>query len=146
MLGDLHRIALVQLQLDLRIARSEIEQHRRQNVTRLQVRRRDRERALVLAPELGADAFQVAELAQRAPRGRDDGLARGRERGEPLALAHEHAHAELVLELPDLLADPRLRGVQCLGCVGYVEPVVDDRAEVAKLLQVHGGLNALKGP
>ena len=138
LLGDLHRVALVQLELDLGIARREIAQHRRQHVARLRVRRRDRERALVLAPEFVADALQVADFAQRAARGRDDDFAGRRERGEPLALAHEDPHAELVLELPDLLADAGLRREQRLRRVGHVEAVIDDRAEVAELLQVQG--------
>ena len=86
--------------------------------------------------ELGADALQVADFAQRAPCGRDDGIAGRRERGEPLALPDEHADAELVLELPDLLADAGLRRVQRLRGVRHVEAVVDDRAEIAELLQV----------
>ena len=43
---------------------------------------------------------------------------------------------ELVLELPDLLADAGLRREQRLGGVRHVEPVVDDRAQIAELLQV----------
>ena len=86
------------------------------------------------------DALQVVDLAQRAARGGDDVVAGGRQRREALALAHEHAQPELVLELADLLADAGLRRVQRLGGVGHVEAVVDDRAEVFQLLEVHSGI------
>ena len=77
LLGDLDGIALVQHRaFTLRVARGEIAQHRRQHVARLRVRRRDRERAVVLVAELGADALQVLDLAQRAARGRDHALRR----------------------------------------------------------------------
>ena len=137
LLGHLHRIALVQHDLDLGVARRELAQHLRQHVARLRVRGGDRQRAGVLAAEFVGDALQVRDLAHRAPRGRDDDLAGGRERRQPLALAHEHRQAELVLELADLLADARLRREQRFGGVGHVEAVVDDRAEVLELLQVH---------
>ena len=79
----------------------------------------------------------VRDLAQRPARRRDDDFARRRQRGEPLALAHEHRQPELVLELADLLADAGLRREQRFGRVGHVEAVVDDRAHVLELLQVH---------
>ena len=56
-LGDLHGIALTQQQSHLRIAFGESLQYRRENVARLHVGRRDRQRAGVLALELCADAF-----------------------------------------------------------------------------------------
>ena len=45
--------------------------------------------------------------------------------------------AQFVLELPDLLADARLRREERFGGVGDVEAVVDDGDEVAELLEVH---------
>ena len=92
---------------------------------------------MILVVELGADPLQIADFTQRAAGGRHDRFAGRRERRQPLALADEHLHAKLVLELANLFADARLRGVQCLGGVGHVEPVIDDRAEIAQLLQVH---------
>ena len=65
----------------------------------------------------------------------------GRERREPLALAHEDRQAELVLELADLLADAGLRREERLGGVGDVETVIDDGAQVLELLEVHGRYN-----
>ena len=90
------------------------DEHRRQHVARLRVGRRDGEHARILAAEFVGDALQVADLAQRAPRGRDDDFAGRRQRRQPLALAHENAQAELVLELSNLLADAGLRGVTAL--------------------------------
>jgi len=60
-------------------------------------------------------------------------------------LPHENSQAELILELPNLFTDSRLRCVERLGGVGNVEPVVDDRAEIAKLLEVHGCPGRLRG-
>ena len=110
LLGDLQRVALVQDDLDLRIARGEFAQHLRQHVAGLRVRGGDGQRAGVLAAEFVGDALQVGEFAQRAARGRDHDYAGRRERGQALALAHEYRQAEFVLELPDLLADAGLRG------------------------------------
>ena len=56
----------------------------------------DGERADVLGLELGTDALQVIELLQRAAGGLDDHFAAGGERGEPLSLAYENRHTELV--------------------------------------------------
>ncbi len=138
LLGDLQRVALVQDDLDLRVARREFAQHLRQHVARLRVRGRDRQRAGVLAAEFVGDALQVGDFAQRAARGGDHDLAGRRERRQALALAHEDRQAELVLELPDLLADAGLRREQRFRRHGYVEPVVDHRAEIFDLLEVHG--------
>ena len=57
LLGHLNRIALVEQQADPRIFIGEALEHRRQDVTRLGVRRRDRQRADILCLELRADAL-----------------------------------------------------------------------------------------
>ena len=111
--------------------------HRRQHVTRLRVRRCDGQHAGILALELGADAAQILDLAQRTACRRDDGSPGRRERGEPLAVAHEHRNAELILELTHLLADAGLRREQRLGGIGHVETVIHDRAQIAQLLKIH---------
>ena len=102
--------------------------------------RRYRQHARILAAEFLRDALQVVDLAQRAARGGDDVGTRGRQRRQALALANEDSQPQLVLELADLLADSRLRGTQCLGCARHVETVVDDRAEVLQLLEVHSDI------
>ena len=48
-----------------------------------------------------------------------------------LAVAHQDLHAQLVLELADLLADPGLGGMQGFGGLGQVQPALGDLAEVA---------------
>jgi hypothetical protein len=88
--------------------------------------------------------LEVAELPQRPARDGDDRLAGWREGGEPLPLPEEDAHADLVLELPDLLADARLRGVQRGGGVRDVEAVIDDGAQIAELLEVHEALAGVR--
>ena len=135
-------IALVQLDLHARKARREIAHDRRQHVARLRVRGRDGERAFVLVPELGADALDVLDLPQRAARGGDHGFAGRRDRREALAGANEDADPELVLELAHLLAHAGLRREQRCGGVRHVEAVVDDRAEIAQLLEVQGSYSA----
>jgi hypothetical protein len=104
------------------------------------MRGRNGQRSRVLALELGADEAQVVELLQRPPCRCDDDLAAGGQRREALALTNENRHAELVLELTNLLADPGLRREQRLSCGGDVQPMIDDRAKVAQLLQVQGRL------
>ena len=51
--------------------------------------------------------------------------------------AVEQAHAELVLELADLLAHGRLRHVQPLGSAAEVE-LLRDRYEVPQMAKFHG--------
>ncbi len=106
--GDLLGRALVQVQFDLRITLAEASNHLRQHVARLRVRGRDGEHAGVLGAELVGDALEVADFPQRPPRCRNDDFTRRRERRQALALAYEYAQAELVLELPHLLADAGL--------------------------------------
>ena len=146
LLRHLARVALVQHQPHLGIARGEGLEHGRQHVAGLRVGGGDRELAFVLAAELLGDALQVGHLGERAARGRDDDLAGRGEPREPLAGAHEHLHAELVLELADLLADARLRRVERFRRLGDVEAVVDDGDEVAQLLQVHRDNRGRAGP
>ena len=61
---------------------------------------------------------------------------------QPLAAAHEQLDAELVLEILDVLADARLRGVERVGDLGQVEVAPDGLANDAKLLEVHGSAPA----
>jgi len=74
---------------------------------------------------------------QCTARGSDDDFAALGQGGETLALADEDRHAELFLELPDLLADAGLRGKQRIGGHGDIQTVIDDGAQITDLLQVH---------
>src|SRR5690606_6875453 len=136
-LGDLLRRALVQLQVDARIALAERAHDLGQHVARLRVRRRDRQRAVELGREIAREALNVADLAQDLARAGDDLAAGRRDRGQALALAREQLDAELGLELLQLLADARLAGIQALGGRRDVEAAVDDSDQVFELLQRH---------
>ena len=132
--GDLARVALMQDNLDLGIARGEFAQHLGQNIAGLRVRGGNGQCSGILAAELVGDTLQVGKLAQCTTRSRDHDDACGRKRGQALALPHEYRQAEFILQLPDLLADAGLRGKQRLGCNGNVQTVVDNRAKVFDLL------------
>jgi len=71
-----------------------------------------REIALGIPSRIAGDATKILAVRDH-PRGdRVDLLARTRERDEPLAAAHEHVEAELVLEQADVMADAGLRRVK----------------------------------
>jgi hypothetical protein len=48
--------------------------------------------------------------------------------------------------LPDLFADPRLRCIKRFGRVGHVETVVDHRAKISNLLEIHGVITKKLAP
>ena len=137
----------MQNETHFRKPRCELRNHLGQHVPRLRMGRRDGEHARVLGTEFVGDPLQVADFPQRPPRRRNDHFPRGRERCQALPLAYEHADAKLVLELPHLLADAGLRRIKRFGCFGHIEAVVDDRAKVFELLQIHAVYNrtAAKG-
>ena len=62
--GDLLGGALVQMQLDVRIALAELPDHRRQHVARLGVRRADRERAAAVALLLVGQALDALDFLE----------------------------------------------------------------------------------
>jgi len=95
-------------------------------------------RAFALVLVLGADALDVLDLLQRAARRGDHRLAGRRDRRDAFARPHENTDAELVFQLADLLADPGLRREQRGSRVRHVEPVIDDGAQIAQLLEVQG--------
>ena len=140
-LAHLARVALVQLELDLRVALHEAADHVGQHVARLGVGGGDRQAADRLVGELVAHLLQVVEVAQHALGDRQHGLARLGDRHQALAVAGEDLDAELGLELADLLGHPRLRGEQRLGRLGDIQPATGDLMHVTQLLQVHGDLN-----
>ncbi len=104
------------------------------------MRGRDGKRSGVLALEFGADALEVVEFLQRTPRGCHDHLAAGGQGGQSFALANENRHPELILQLPDLLADAWLRREQGIGGSRDIETMVDNRAQITELLKVHRDL------
>src|SRR5207248_10241299 len=52
-------------------------------------------------------------------------------------LAHEDLKAQLVLQELDLLAHPRLRGVELVRRGRDIEPALGDGGEVAQLVELH---------
>src|SRR5690606_35873814 len=141
-LGDLLGRALVQLEVDTRIALAERAHDLGQDVARLRMRRRDRKRAVELGRQVAREALDVADLAQNLARPGDDLAARRGDRREALALAREQLYAELRLELFQLFADAGLARVKPLGGRRDVEPAVDDADQVFELLQRHLKLRA----
>ena len=136
--GDLLGCALVQVQADVWVALAKRLDHARQHVTRLGVRRADRERAARLVAQLLRQALDALDFAQDPQRPLDDLLAGGRDLREVAAVARKDLKAELVLEQLELLADARLRSVQFLRGGSDVESVLGDRREVAQLMELHG--------
>ena len=145
LLGDLDGIALMKHEAYFRKTCGKFRQHGGQHIASLRVRRCDAEDTGVFGPELVGNALQVRNFPQRPPCGRYHHFAGRSQRCQPLALPHEHPQAKLILELPNLFADTGLRRIERLSGVGNVEPVVDDRAEIAKLLEVHGCPGRLRG-
>jgi len=75
---------------------------------------------------------------QQALHNGQHGLARRREAREALAGAHEDLDAQLFLQLADLAAHARLRGVEDVRHLGQVEAAAHRLAHGPQLLEVHG--------
>src|ERR1019366_6784296 len=141
-IGQLQWIALLQRQMDSRIAALEYSHHPRQGIARLGMRGGNGESARIPVAEVVRRALQVVDLLQHALDDAEHHLPRFGDRGHALAAAHEDVEAELVLELADLLRHPRLRGMQGVGGLGQVEPAAHRLAYIAQVLEIHGlGLN-----
>jgi hypothetical protein len=128
----------VQAQLHPRMRGTEVAHRRRQRIARLRVGGGDGQRAAVLGREIFAGAPQVVGLQQQPLDDRQHRLAGRRQPGQALAGTLEQRDAELVLQLADLPADARLRGVQRLGHGSEVEALAHGLAHGAQLLEVHG--------
>jgi hypothetical protein len=57
---------------------------------------------------------------------------------EPLACAHEQLNAQFILQLTDLAAHARLRGVQSLRHLGQVVAPTNGFTDRSQLLEIHG--------
>jgi hypothetical protein len=117
-------------QLDLRVLLAEFPDDGRQDITRLRVGGADRERSAAIALLLLGESFDALDLLQDPERAFDHFLARGGDLRQGPALAQKDREAELVLELFELLTDPRLRRVQPLGGRGDVQVIFDDCCQV----------------
>ena len=136
--GDLGRAALVQRQAHLGVGLAELGHHVRQHVARLRVRGGDDDLALLAIGELLAEPLDVGRVDQHALDDLHHLLAGVGEAEQPLAAAHEQLDAEFVLQVADVLADARLRGVQRVRHLGQVEVAPHGLADDAQLLEVHG--------
>ncbi len=110
-LGNLLGGSLQQVELHLGITLAELLDHRRQHIARLRVRGADRQRTRAVVLVVGGDALDVLHFAQHAQRALDHALARRGDLRQRAAVAHEDLEPELILELPQLLADRRLRRI-----------------------------------
>ena len=137
LLADLRRVALVDHQLDLRVAPLEGGDRLGQGIARLGVSGGYRQSAELVVGELLAGAAQVLRLGEDALGDGDHRLARLGDRNQALAVAHEHLDLQLVLQRADLLGHPRLGGVQGLGGLGHVQAAAGDFGEAAQLLELH---------
>ena len=135
--GDLIGRALVQVEGDLRIALAEVLDHRRQGIARLRMGGGNGQPSRRLLGKLLTRAPEVVGIVEHALHDRDDRRADFGQRGQALAGAHEDLDAELVLELADLPADARLRGMQGPRDLGQVESLPDCFSNRAQLLEVH---------
>src|SRR6185369_1739494 len=123
--------------VDLGEALPHLRDRHRQEVARLAVRRRDRERAGVLLGELVADPLQVADLAHDHL-DRLQHLASGLgDAAQALAVAGEDVDAELAFDLEDRLGDAGLRREERLGGLGQVEVAPDRLLDEPELVEVH---------
>jgi hypothetical protein len=131
------RRGLVQAHVHLRIGLAQLGHRHRQHVARLRVGGGDAQGAAVLRAELLADALEVAHLAHDEFDAFQHVLARLGDALEPLAVAREDVHAQLLLQLDDGLGHPRLRRVECLGGFRQVEVAAGGFLDEAELVQVH---------
>ena len=99
--------------------------------------RGDRERACRLVAEFAPDLLQVLGFLQQMLHDLDHRLAWLGQGDDALAMAHENLHAELVLELADLLGDPGLGSVELLGRLGEIQALPYGLADVTQLLKIH---------
>jgi hypothetical protein len=124
-------VPLVQVQRDLGKERAKIPHHVRQGVARLRMRGRHRQAPVAARDEILARAAQVFGLEQHAL---DDRQQRRPGRGQPgeaLAGAGKDLHPEFLLQLANLPAHARLRGVQHGGDFRQVEAAAHGLADGA---------------
>ena len=127
----------MEVQAHLRIALAELADHVRQHVARLGVGGADREASLPLVAQLRREVADALGLLQDLQRPLDHLLPGGGDAGEIAPLAHEDLKAQLVLQELDLLAHPRLRGVEFVRRGRDIEPALGDGGEVAQLVELH---------
>src|SRR5258708_32896088 len=108
--------------------------------------RADRQAPLALIAELCRERANTLRLFEDPERPLDHLLPGGRDAGEIASLADEDLEAELVLEQLDLLAHPRLRGMELVRGGGDVAPSLSHGREIAQLAQLHSSIRLSIGP
>ena len=131
----------MQTQLHAGIAFDELLDRRRQGVARLRVRGCDGQVAAVLRVKFLGGLLEVLGIVQHALGDGKHGFARLGDGHDALAVAHEDLDTQFLLQLPDLLADAGLRGVQRAGGTRDIQSLTHDLVEVTQLLQIHGDLS-----
>src|ERR1700735_577875 len=98
----------MQIQTHIGVAVAKLWNHVGQYVTRLRMRRPDRQTSPTLIPQLRRQIADALGFLKNPERAIDDLLPRRRDAREVAAFANEDLEAQLVLEQLDLLADTRL--------------------------------------
>ena len=137
-LGDLCGMPLVQRQANPGMPVDKVLDHCRQRIARLRMGSGDDQAAGVAASVLFADAPDVLGIAQNAFGNFEHRPAGLGDRRQAFAAALEDGHPEFVFEQPDLLGDPRLRGIKRLRGFGDIETTARHFDEIAELLEFHG--------
>ncbi len=86
---------------------------------------------------LVADPLQTRGFDHQSAGTLDHEPSRLGQSGEALAAADKYRDPELVFELPDLLADARLRREQHLGGIRDIQAMIYNGYEITQLLQIH---------
>jgi hypothetical protein len=136
-LRDLQRRPHVGVYVHARILARELLDDRRERVAGHGMSRRQGQLTESRIAVLLGRLLEHLHLDQGAVGELDDGLARRRDADQLPAGTLEYLHAQLVFQLADLLADPRLGGEERVGGRGHVQIVPGDLGDVAKLAQVH---------
>jgi hypothetical protein len=109
-----------------------------QGVARLGMRGGNHQAAGIAVGIFLADAPDVLGFAQHAFGNFEHCPAGFGDRRQALAAPLENGHPEFLFEQPDLLGDPRLRGIQRLRSLRNIETTTRHFDEITELLEFHG--------
>ncbi len=138
--ADRLRVALLEDELDQRVALDEGFDDLRKNVARLRVGGPDGEGAALARPDVFLQGPQRLHVGHDAPRDVQHMLAGLRDAHQAVAGSGEDLEAKLRLQKLDLAAHAGLRGVEGFGRGGEVVSLPHDFQNVAELLQFHDGV------
>ena len=127
----------------IRIFLAEFLDYLKKRVPGVAVGRGNRKLPCMRADELVANAPKLVGLGGDAPCYSGDGFPVRREPENPVSFTREDFKPKLVLQSLDLLADSRLGCAQRMRCLGNVEFIGDNGANVGKLGQAHGRVSRI---